>query len=1104
MVHYIYGPPGYGKTHTVLNYIKSDVQAGKKVFLIVPEQESVAVERRVLTLIPGEASLGVEVMNFSRLCDKIFRTFGGLSYNLATKPLKSLVMWDTLRELSPMLEEYGSERFSDLSLVKIMLSAVTELKAYCVSPALLEATSAKIEQDSPLYARLRDISLIYSAYTAQLGEHFSDSADDITRALEILRGKRFFSDCSVYVDSFSGFTSQEMLFLERIGNECDDLYITLPVSGPNDFSIHTDSVRRTAKELRSRLGERADEIFLTENHRTASPSLAYLTDNLWKFDAPPLKEESDDVKIIVCDTPYSEADAAAAEICALVRDGAKYGDIAIILRDAEKYRGILDSALSKYRIPYFFSEKTDFMTKPLVKLLFGALKIRDNNWRGADVISYVKSGFCGVDPYMADIFEEYVVTWNIHGSAFFEESWSMNPDGYAGELTARGRHILVCANEIKNSVVPTLSAYFTRLDAAKNVREMCEATVRFFKDCSVTEHVRENCARSLELGDRKAADEDRRLYSLTLSILYDLSSVLGEKSVTPREFEDALSVMFSESDIGTIPTSADEVTVGSASMLRTGNVRHAIVMGLNEGEFPASVKDNGVFGDGDKEILSQFNIKLSSDTSVRTSEELFFAHRALCAPSETLTLTCSELSSDGSSQARSVILSRVRALLPCVTPLNDSLVPKTEKIYTSQLLRESYPALAGLRGSDKLRALVLSEEGGAEFLDRLSTPLSVRECKISPDITARLFGSRLGLTQSRLEKYVGCAFDYYCSYVLGLRESKRATLKLNNMGTFIHYILEDFMREITNGDVLNFSLSDEEIEKILEKSVEKSLIRLLGEDYAISNRTRHLFLRLHRLSLLISKNLLDEFKQSDFIPSYFELKIGYGDGGMRAIEFTLADGSTVSVHGIVDRVDTYKKDGDVYIRVVDYKTGSKEFSFSDLKEGLNTQLLIYLFSLCYAQPEDKKRELGASEGGEIIPAGIQYLSSNAPSVSVESYCDDETLERLISDKFKRSGILTSDPEILRAMNHNLDKKIVSKTTEGEDGTLTGKSLASREQFAQIYEMLESTVKDVAESIRGGVADAIPIRGGDKSPCRYCKMKAVCRSGAANKAGGKNE
>ena len=1087
MVHFIYGPSGSGKTHTLLQYLKADAKNCKKAFFIVPEQETVTVERQIVSLLPTSAQLNVEVLNFSRLCNRIFRTHGGLSYNFATKPQKALIMWNTVRELSPLLEEYTTAEITDFSLTQKMLSATQELKAYSVSPQKLDASCNKLDKSSSLYKKLRDISLIYSAYTSQLSDNFSDSQDDISKALEILKSHDFFNGANVYLDSFAGFTKQEFDLIFRMAELCDELYVTLPIPSPNDNSIHLESLKQTLEKLKKPLDRGDyDETYLTENHRTNISELQYLQSNIWNFEAPKFKgDNASSIKNILCDTPYSEADTVASEICREVQAGTRYNEIAIILRDAEKYRGILDVTLEKYGIPYFMSEKTDLMTKPLAKFIFSALKIKESNWRGSNVIAYLKSGYSDVDPFDIDIFEDYVYTWNINGSKFHGEKWTMNPDGYSAALTKRGERILSVANQIKNSVIPPLSLYFARLDASKSVKEMCQATIDFLKAASITEKIKNDCRRHLEEGNKKMADEDMKLYSLVLNILFDLSSVLGDKEFTVEEFSAALSLMFAESDIGTIPTSADEVTIGSASMLRTGRIKTAVIMGLNEGEFPASVKDNGIFSDADKELLEELDISLSANTSTKTSEELFFVYRALASASDKLILTSSALSSDGSAQRQSLALERIKKLFPSLAQIKESSIHQFERVWNANGIKEIYTKTS----NKDLKSLIDDEQ----FESRIEIPISQKDCSVSAKIVNKLFGNRISLTQSRLEKYVLCGFDYYCSYVLGLRESKKAVFQLNDIGTFIHYILEAFMKEITVDGKLNLTLTDEEIDKVLKNTVSKYLYDLLGEDYALSNRTKHLFIRLNKLSFMIAKNLIDEFKESDFMPSYFELKFGMGEDTFNALEFTLKDGSVVTLRGIADRVDLYKRNGNVYIRIVDYKTGSKEFSFDELKEGLNTQLLIYLFSICKAQSEEIKAELGCHDGGELIPAGIQYLSSNAPTVSIDKFCEGDEIEKLIQNEFSRSGLLLSDPEILYAMNRNLNPKFISKVKENDDGTVIGKGIVDRDGFDEIYDMLSETIVRIAESMKDGNANALPLRKGEDAPCRYCKMKSVCRA-----------
>ncbi len=441
MVHFIYGAVHSGKTERVLNSIAADARDGRHIYLIVPEQETVALERRVVSMLEGSAQLCVEVVNFSRLCNLIFRATGGISYSSVTPSARSLIMWNTIRELSPMLEEYRAGEIHDTSLTEKMLSAVTELKAYGVSCSTLERACEKLDRGTPLYRKLRDISLIYSAYSACLSESFDDSQDDIPRAMERLSDFAPVRGASVYIDSFSSFTGQELEFISALSRICGEVYITVPLPSPDDASIHLEGVRISLARLKRALdGARYDEICLPARNGEGDRdgALEYLSSEIWNFEAPPLADDAPNVLIYQCETPYTESDTVACEIRRAMSEGVRCSEMAIILRSADEYRGILDVSLERYGIPYFMSEKTDLMTKPLTKFIFSALRIKDGGWRGSDVIAHLKSGFCNVDPFDADIFEDYISTWSISGGRFFDGEWTMNPDGYSDMLTPRG------------------------------------------------------------------------------------------------------------------------------------------------------------------------------------------------------------------------------------------------------------------------------------------------------------------------------------------------------------------------------------------------------------------------------------------------------------------------------------------------------------------------------------------------------------------------------------------------------------------------------------------------------------------------------------------
>ena len=394
MINFIFGTYGSGKTTLVLENVKRSLSAGRRTFLIVPEQESVSAERMMLRSLPPSAQLKLEITNFSRLYNRVCREYGGLSYSYIKKPIRYLLMWQNLRELSPLLEEYGSFADNDASLCDLMLSAVNEFKMCAVSPETIENTANKLGKDDPLRKKLRDLSLIYASFDRLIAEKYSDSADDLSRLYDTLKEHDFFADCDVYIDSFTSFTAVEHKVIERIFASASNVTVTIPLPSPEYDGNYTDSVRHSFERLKRNADKHGGAKYdvLGDNLRASSPSLAYLTKNLWQLDVN--KADDTDVfdgSIVMekCENAYVEAEAAAAHILELLRNGARCRDIAVIARDPSRYKGIIEPAFEKNGIPFFMSDKTDLSSLAPIKLILSALKIRRFNWQRADVLAHV-------------------------------------------------------------------------------------------------------------------------------------------------------------------------------------------------------------------------------------------------------------------------------------------------------------------------------------------------------------------------------------------------------------------------------------------------------------------------------------------------------------------------------------------------------------------------------------------------------------------------------------------------------------------------------------------------------------------------------------------
>lgn len=1103
MINFIYGRSATQKSRHLTDMIAQSTAKGTRTFLIVPEQFAVSSERANLSLLPTSAQLHLEILNFSRLYNAVCRKYGGLEYNYITKPLRHVMMWQNLRELSPLLEVYGKYAGADASLCDMMLAAVGELKAGCITPAQLESAAKKLPADSALAKKLRDVSLIASAFDNSVSHAFSDSADDISKLDAMLKDQSFFEGADVYIDAFASFTAAEYRVIDKIFAQAANVSVTLQLDHPAEDSVYTASILESERKLKrsaERCGEYReivldDEDGQNENIRILSDNIFTQTESLHKTD----EGDKNGVYTYACSDPYAEAQAAASITLSLLRDGYRCRDIVVVMRNADSYRGIIEPAFERCGIPFYFSEKTDLSTTPIVKFILSALRIKIYNWRTADVISHLKCGLYDVELTDLDLFEQYVTTWQIRGERFTSGVFTMNPDGYTDEPSDRGLRILERANAVREKLLSYLRPLFDELDEDDSIQSKCRAIYCFLLTSGAQKRLLELSAREKETGKVRESIDYAKTFDFTCDALGSLAEAMSDgdfcTELTTAELCELLSFYFSKTDIGTIPTSADQVIIGSASMLRADSPKCALVLGLCDGVFPAPVKDGGILSFYEKNILSELDIKFSSTGESAASDELMYLHRAVSMPRERLYLLTYANSADGRKTTPSLPFERARKMLAEADDKDMRVLSYDGKdiLSLTPSLRAAIHYLPSLKDSplgEAIKECALKNDDLAPLVSRDAPPVSDTKCTLSSETTEALYGSQLRLTQSKIDKFVNCNFNYYCSYILKLREEQISRFKANDIGTFIHYILEKLLSAIVGENGIDPSITIERIEEMTREIVEDYISRISPADVPRSARLGHLYKRLYSLSLLLICNVIDEFRHSSFRPKYFELNTNGKGKNPSSCEFELKNGTKVVFSGIIDRVDILKlDDGRVYVRVVDYKTGTKQFAIDDIKHGLNVQMLLYLFTL----QKNKNQAFYDDVGSDSLEAaGVVYLSSNIPVLDGEDYEDVQSVFQKAQKELKRSGLLLDDIDVLRAMNDELSPDYLGGIKLKKDGTLGGGALTSAERFEELRDEIDKTLTAISEKIISGKADAEPLAYGKKDPCEYCAMKPICR------------
>lgn len=1059
MLNFLFGRPGSGKTSYITEKIKESVTEGKRTYLLVPEQQLFTSEAMLADL-PPSSTLSFEIVSFSRLCDAVFSTYGGAIDTSAESGVRNLIMWQNIRETASFFDEYDGTK-ADAHFSSMMLSAIDELRAGGITPEDCEKASEQCS-DETLSKKLHDVALVYANFNRLISERLGESAlaaeNKLKRMLALLKTNNFFRDANVFVDSFTSFTGEEHAILEEIVLQADLLCISFCRDAKATGLPHTESIDATLLRFKRFAKERGIEIetVALSNDRIA-PAAAHLESGLWNFslskkDLPSFaEEETGFIEPYICKNDFDEVELAAIKILQEYRRGVKFSEMAVIMRDAESRKGVIEAVFERAGIPYFYSEKTDLSTTAAARLIFSAMRCVIYKFRLTDVLTLIKTGLCGIDPYDADLFEDYCYTWNINGDKFFEELWSMNPDGYtADKPTGRASEILQAANRVRKAIIPPLLRLKQRFSISRgNTLENCRALYDYLSEIDLQKSLTDLAEFDLFSGNVRSAGEHLRLYDFLISAITEVGTILSDTVCTPEELSCALEIILRNSDMGSVPAVGDCVTVGSASTLRVENIKIAIVPGLCEGEFPQSYSDSGIFTENDKALMESLKIDLVSRESRVVSDELFYAYRALTKPSEKLILSTCSARVGGGSVTPSSAWNRIFFLFPDLKAykFDFSLIKRIAAVFTE--------------GKDDIRIEDVVEkpenkpdEGDLVTID----PLQVR----------MIFGNKIELSQTKISTFSNCPYQYWCKYVLELRERNVSTVSYNNSGTIVHYVLERYISDVKQTDGSLRRPDDDETVKLVNSYV-NDYIRTIG--CPLPPSMMYSFSRLRDLALIMVKSVMDEFDDSSFKVLAQELRISdRGDRTLKPIKIKVREGEDspeVILKGIVDRLDCYENDDRTYLRVVDYKTGSHPFNVSKIESGKDLQLPAYLFT---AALKENQGLIGSEK--EILPAAALFLSANDSSGLITP---------------ERSGFFLGEEDVLRAASGSMDKSILAGISRDKKTGMFKGNAVSKEDIGNIEAVMRDTIAKTGRSIFEGCAPRTP----SKDSCQYCFLRTAC-------------
>ncbi len=947
------------------------------------------------------------------------------------------------------------------------------------------------------------------------------------------------------------YLSQKTLFrIRKIAQEygieiCEEIWTGQEKEETRFY--HTES-------LISEIQENDDEKGIAaalEKGKHYAAGIAFLEKELFRFPIKCKKGKPEDISIHILENPEKEMEFVIEKIRMLLYKGkCRYRDIAVVTGDLKTYGMIAKDSFFKAKIPCFVDQKKGIEEHPFVDYIQSAIEIFLSNFRMEKVMQFEKNMFSSATREQCELLDNFLRASGIFGYKKWQEVWD-------GEILFGGTeqkekekyHLLL--DTVRVELLDQLEVLYEKIGKGKHtVREYTVAFCEWLEEEKCFEHLNEQVEQFEAQNEKELAWEYRQIYEIVLNVFDKLTELLGSEKMSLREFRELLTTGFSEARIGLIPPGTDQVLIGDMNRSRLAHIKHLFFIGVNDGIIPQAVSRGGVISDAERQFLVDEEFELAPTIRENIYTGQFYLYLNLTKPEEHLYLSYPETGTDGNAKKPSYIIDRIRKLFPDLTPVMESC--RTDDSY---LLGNFYGRdylISGLRrenwSSEKWKEIFLFYKREQERNKKLSDWISAsfyRENwkKLSKEAVHELYKEVLSGSTSQFEQYAACAFAYFMRYGLHLKERREHQVAFFDIGNIAHTALEQYTKLMLSEKKNWTDYTEEEQKKRADQCVEKVVDGYKNGLLLQTERDRYLISRLKRIVRRSVWAITKQMEQGKFYtvtsefgfeilegpdknkssgtPNSSEEKEDFDAAGQGAQQISIFDydeqgnlledtnekevyqggddetgeEGLLRLIGRIDRMDEVDDKEKVYLSVVDYKTGSKEFSLSDLYYGLQMQLMIYLKAGMNEKQQRTKKI--------VVPAGVLYYHVSDPVIEKKKGEKTEQTKLRMLQKLKMGGLLNMDEPVLPSFDKSfqgkngelpvsVDSNIFSVGTTSK-GTIkkTSKTVTTKE-FSLLLSFTEQKIKEIKSEILDGNVSAEPYRDALGGACAYCPYHAVCR------------
>ncbi|QZY54167.1 helicase-exonuclease AddAB subunit AddB [Crassaminicella profunda] len=1093
MIRYVFGRAGTGKTHLVLEEIKKRLENSdhNRLILMVPEQFTLQAERDLIEKLNLPGIMDVEVLSFTRLAHNVLNEVGGITRIHINEQGKNMVLRKIIDEAEKSLSIYKKASQQD-GFVSMFNDLICELKQHDIDPLDLIKGLEDIEKSSILHHKLKDIAYIYEEFEEYLKDRYIDTEDYLNLLIEKIDDAKFLKDAEIWIDGFQSFTPQTYRIIEKIMNRAKQVTFTFTMpfvakEKDGDLFKVVDHTYGKIHDIAMENGMTGEIINLDQDKREVmkkSDEINHIEQEFYGYPYKRYNQEISNMSVFSGLSLYTEIENVAAKVISLVRDrGYSWRDIAVVSNAMDSYGPLIRRVFDEYDIPYFLDEKRNIMHNPIIELILSSLRVVYRGYRYEDVFRFFKTGFSGASVDTCEKLENYVLKYGIQGNKWKEPF--VLEDINRDEL-----------NGCREKFIKPMEKLEKKVKGRRTVGEITKGIYDYLEGIDIHKKLEDWIDLLRCEGQLEYVNENTQIWNIVMEVFDQMVEIIGEQKITLKEYIRVLDSGFSSLEIGIIPTTIDQVLVGNIQRSKSHDIKALFVVGVNDGILPSGKDKEGILSDEERILMKEKDITLGYDSQRKAYEEKFSIYTTFIKPSEYLWISYAMADQEGKAMRPSVLIDRFKKIFTKLNIKSDVIhsieqqknlisTPKSTFKYLIENIREKFDG----KEIEDLWWDVYNwyyheeewKEKREEVIEGLFHNNQVEY--IEGNNVKKLYHVPIRSSVSRLEQFVNCPFAHFIKYGLKPKERKMFEVKAPDIGEIFHESMEKFTGKLKGENMDWRSLEKNQCDQMIDEVID-GLVPGYGNGVMLStNRYKYLVKRLKRISRRAVWTLTEHIKKSGFEPSGYE--VGFGmDKMYPPIEIELSDGEKIYLEGRIDRVDLLEDEENEYIKIIDYKSGNKEFSLSEVYYGIQLQLMIYLDAVLKAKDQN---------GKEKKPAGIFYFKIDDPLIKTEEKAI-ELIEKEIRKKLKMKGLVLKDVKIAYEMDKELDRSSeVIPVGLKKDGQFTSNSSAVDEgTFMDLIKHVRKLVTEISYEMMKGNIKIVPSKNGKQTACDYCSYTSICQ------------